>query len=139
MGTRKPGAIALTLGLALAAACSNALAPEREIRFVGHVEGLTEAMLPAHVTAAAHANDDCDAGRVLATAATQTDAQGDYGFALRLPTSITVCVLVAIETEVDGVVMGDTVRVGTVRPPVVESGDSVSIPGAKIRIVIKRP
>lgn len=52
---------------------------------------------------------------------------------------MTACVLVAIETEVDGVVMGDTVRVGTVRPPVVESGDSVSIPGAKIRIVIKRP
>lgn len=81
METRRRETLALTLGLVLAAACSDALAPEREIRFVGHVEGLTEAMLPAQVTAAAHANDDCDAGRVLATAATQTDAQGDLRYA----------------------------------------------------------
>ena len=140
MGTRKRKGIVLTLGLVLAAACSEALAPERVLRFIGHVEGLTQAMLPAQVTAAAHADDDCEAGRVLAAATTQTDASGDYAFEFRMSTSVTVCVLVGIETEVDGVVMGDTIMVGTVRPPIRESGDSViHIPGSTIRILIKRP
>ena len=140
MGTRKRKAIILTLGLVLAAACSEALAPERVLRFAGHVEGLTQAMLPAQVTAAAHADDDCAAGRVLATATTRTDASGDYAFELRIPTSLTACVLVAIETEIDGVVLGDTIRVSTVRPPFYEGSDSViHLPKSTIRIVIKRP
>ena len=140
MGTRKRKTIVLTLGLGLAAACSEALAPERVLRFIGHVEGLTQAMLPAQVTAAAHADDDCAAGWVLATATTQTDASGNYAFELRIPTSVTACVLVGIEAEVDGLVMGDTIMVGTVRPPIHESGDSViHLPKSTIRIVIKRP
>lgn len=122
--------------VAFCAACSDAVGPQVTLTIEGKVEGLRAGEPPADITVAAHADDDCTAGAVLARATTRTRDDGTYSVTMRLPEGSTVCLAVDVVALTDGSTVARRLEKG--RVPVLE-GEVVHLPPVTIRLVITRP
>lgn len=123
--------------VAISAACSDVVGPQITLTIEGEVEGLRAGEPPADVTVAAHEDDDCTAGSVLARATTRTRDDGSFSVTMKLSEGATVCLAVDVVALTDGSTVAR--RFEHRRVPVIEESTFVRLPTVSIRVVITRP